>query len=243
MAKISKSITLEKAHYKTLDKLSDISSDDSLLEVRAKWSDIYLNWNDKDYVITDRLKDFDYYLTDEDIYFVNKGQIEIDYNYLMYLSTYLGYGNKFSIQDILITKFKEPLVTSDGVEYMSLANYYSAMKTQDYSTRSTIAQLSPFSSLRHWEGMEEYIRPNWLSVRDTVMDKGLQFLQGDASFDVVKLPYIGVLFTDVYGVSLFGNSEEDSYWGISTTSFSGSNILGNKLSSLKYAQLYENIPF
>lgn len=238
MAKISKSITLEKAHYKILATHA-FSSPTSASDI-----DIYLTWGMLQYDLYIVLGDAgNYTIEDNYRYFRDKGFVKVDRPYLACLSAYLGYGNKFSIQDILITKFKEPLVTSDGVEYMSLANYYSAMKTSDYSTRSTIAQLSPFSSLRHWEGMEEYIRPNWLSVRDTVMDKGLQFLQGDASFDVVKLPYIGVLFTDVHGVSLFGNSEEDSYWGISTTSFSGSNILGNKLSSLKYAQLYENIPF
>lgn len=231
---------------KTLKAKYELSAEPEVLYHYLRWGCyapiIKATSNDKLYAID----------TQKALWFLNKGDLEYlnqNTHYYKLLKEYCILMNTHKVIPSLLTaKYNKPIVTSDGIRYFSVANYYAAMMTTSSKVREHIAALSPFSCLRYWTKQDqEHHRSNISShqIRNKVMYKAVEWLLvKDESMSIIDIPPINALFYDLF--PMFAIDEESRHWGVSFPSSNvsqGYNTLGSIVSQIKYKYCYESIPF
>ena len=115
--------------------------------------------------------------------------------------------------------FEAPLI-DEGIEYLSVENYYQAMKTLDIDRRKEIAQATPMQSKKLGRGA--VMRSDWEGIKQSVMEIALRhkFSPGTKWYDqLIKAE----------GEIVEWNNWGDEIWGIDVRTNKGQNLLGKLL--------------
>lgn len=138
-----------------------------------------------------------------------------------------------------MTRIAIPLVDSYDIEYWTVENYYQAMKTEDRCVREKLAINPPNLAKLFWkhEKNQKYLKQDWQENKQKVM---FYALKHKFTTDTLQQSYLHS--TGIFPIIEF-NNWNDRYWGNYIRDFSGKNILGKMLTTLKYKLFYQEIPY
>lgn len=118
-----------------------------------------------------------------------------------------------------------PMVV-DGITYLTTEHYFQAMKTLNIDERNAIANhsLKGLKSL----GRAITLRDNWETIKTEVMMETLRYKFSDANPLLLKK-----LLNTGNTILIEYNDWNDTYWGVSSKTGKGKNILGKLLMTLR----------
>lgn len=122
--------------------------------------------------------------------------------------------------DNWFSNFTPCYILFDGILYVSVENFYQAMKTNDVIKRKEIAKLTPSASKK--AGKAVNLRTDWEDVKDYVMMTGLmlKFQQYENKKKLLKTGSETLIEWNNWG---------DRYWGVDISDCKGNNKLGELL--------------
>jgi len=108
-------------------------------------------------------------------------------------------------------------VRHKGIAYLTVENFFQAMKTHNIEDRKLISLMSPVEAKKYGRKVE--LRTDWFSVRDQVMRYGIKAKFSQEPFKSLLLETEDATLTE-------GNYWNDSYWGYDLKAEHGQNKLG-----------------
>lgn len=138
--------------------------------------------------------------------------------------------NCFDKQYAFLSNFySSPIIDEDGIVYPTVEHYFQAMKTLDKAQRFNIAiQPTPGKAKRLGRRCE--LRPDWESIKDSIMETALKQKFSDPDFQQALLDTGDEWLEE-------GNTWHDNYWGVchceKCQDIVGKNTLGKLLMKVR----------
>lgn len=123
----------------------------------------------------------------------------------------------------------EPL-EHEGILYLTVENFFQAMKVLDWDTRLKIAGMSPYEAKKYCKNpLFVTLRPDWEDIKIKVMEKALRwkFKKGTSYYETL-------MRNDKPVIEL--NNWHDNFWGSCTCKKCGNrgkNVLGELIMRIR----------
>lgn len=116
-------------------------------------------------------------------------------------------------------------ITIDGITYLSVENYYQAMKSLDKGTQIAISQVAPNMAKQMGRRIKP-LRPDWEDVKYTIMKEALivKFMES---------PWKEKLLDTGNSIIIEWNNWRDKIWGVTVDDGLGQNLLGKALMEVR----------
>lgn len=112
----------------------------------------------------------------------------------------------------------------DGIVYMSVENFYQAMKTNDLKKREMIARVTPSVSKKKGRTLE--LREDWEDIKFEVMKTALRIKFSQPEWKKILLDTKDEVLIE-------WNNWRDEIWGVNSKTGWGQNLLGIALMQVR----------